>query len=45
MRQSALFFGHGSPMNALGGPHADVWRALRTFATATADTPPTEHRS
>lgn len=23
-----LFFGHGSPMNALGGPHADVWRAL-----------------
>ncbi|MGZ9098947.1 MAG: 4,5-DOPA-extradiol-dioxygenase [Brevundimonas sp.] len=28
MRQPALFFGHGSPMNALGGPHADVWRAL-----------------
>ncbi len=23
-----LFFGHGSPMNALGGPYADVWRAL-----------------
>ena len=28
MRRPALFFGHGSPMNALGGPHADVWRAL-----------------
>ncbi|MFN3931290.1 MAG: 4,5-DOPA dioxygenase extradiol [Brevundimonas sp.] len=28
MRQPALFFGHGSPMNALGGPHADGWRAL-----------------
>lgn len=28
MRQPALFFGHGSPMNALGGPHADAWRAL-----------------
>ena len=28
MRQPAIFFGHGSPMNALGGPHADVWRAL-----------------
>ncbi|HYC68993.1 4,5-DOPA dioxygenase extradiol [Brevundimonas sp.] len=27
-RQPALFFGHGSPMNALGGPHADAWRAL-----------------
>jgi 4,5-DOPA dioxygenase extradiol len=26
--QPALFFGHGSPMNALGGPHADAWRAL-----------------
>src|SRR5262249_1948023 len=24
----ALFFGHGSPTNALGGPYADVWRAL-----------------
>lgn len=23
-----LFFGHGSPMNALGGPIADEWRAL-----------------
>jgi len=23
-----VFFGHGSPMNALGGPHADAWRAL-----------------
>ncbi len=28
MRQPALFFGHGSPMNALGGPYADAWRAL-----------------
>jgi len=28
MRQPALFFGHGSPMNALGGPHAAVWRDL-----------------
>ncbi|MBN9479695.1 MAG: 4,5-DOPA dioxygenase extradiol [Bordetella sp.] len=30
MRQPALFFGHGSPMNALGGPFADTWRALGT---------------
>lgn len=28
MRQPAIFFGHGSPMNALGGPFADAWRAL-----------------
>ena len=28
MRQPAIFFGHGSPMNALGGEYADVWRAL-----------------
>ena len=28
MRQPALFFGHGSPMNALGGIHAEGWRAL-----------------
>jgi Uncharacterized conserved protein len=27
-RQPAIFFGHGSPMNALGGPYADAWRAL-----------------
>ena len=27
-RQPAVFFGHGSPMNALGGPYADGWRAL-----------------
>ena len=27
-RQPALFFGHGSPTNALGGPYADAWRAL-----------------
>lgn len=27
-RQPALFFGHGSPMNALGGPYGPVWRAL-----------------
>lgn len=26
--QPAVFFGHGSPMNALGGPFADAWRAL-----------------
>lgn len=24
----AVFFGHGSPMNALGGPYADGWRRL-----------------
>lgn len=30
MRQPAVFFGHGSPMNALGGPYADGWRALGT---------------
>ena len=28
MRQPAVFFGHGSPMNALGGPFADAWRDL-----------------
>ena len=28
MRQPAIFFGHGSPMNALGGPYADAWRRL-----------------
>jgi 4,5-DOPA dioxygenase extradiol len=28
MRQPAIFFGHGSPMNALGGSHADTWRAV-----------------
>ena len=28
MRQPAVFFGHGSPMNALGGPFADVWTGL-----------------
>jgi 4,5-DOPA dioxygenase extradiol len=28
MRQPAVFFGHGSPMNALGSPYADAWRAL-----------------
>jgi 4,5-DOPA dioxygenase extradiol len=28
MRQPALFFGHGSPMNALGGIYAEGWRAL-----------------
>jgi 4,5-DOPA dioxygenase extradiol len=28
MTQPAIFFGHGSPMNALGGPHADAWRAM-----------------
>ena len=27
-RQPAVFFGHGSPMNALGGPYADAWRLL-----------------
>ncbi|HEX5184077.1 MAG TPA: 4,5-DOPA dioxygenase extradiol [Allosphingosinicella sp.] len=27
-RMPALFFGHGSPMNALGGPYADIWAAL-----------------
>ena len=27
-RQPAVFFGHGSPMNALGGPYADAWRSL-----------------
>lgn len=28
MRQPALFFGHGSPMNALGGPYAEAWREV-----------------
>lgn len=28
MRQPAVFFGHGSPMNALGGPYGAAWRAL-----------------
>jgi 4,5-DOPA dioxygenase extradiol len=28
MRQPAVFFGHGSPMNALGGPFAAAWRDL-----------------
>ena len=28
MTEPAIFFGHGSPMNALGGPYADVWRAV-----------------
>lgn len=28
MTQPAVFFGHGSPMNALGGPFADGWRAV-----------------
>ena len=27
-RQPVLFLGHGSPMNALGGPFYDSWRAL-----------------
>jgi 4,5-DOPA dioxygenase extradiol len=27
-RQPAIFFGHGSPMNALGGPYADGWRSM-----------------
>lgn len=27
-RMPAIFFGHGSPMNALGGPYAETWRAL-----------------
>jgi 4,5-DOPA dioxygenase extradiol len=27
-RTPLLFFGHGSPMNALGGPYAEAWRAL-----------------
>ena len=28
MRQPAVFFGHGSPMNALGGPYTAAWRDL-----------------
>lgn len=28
MTQPALFFGHGSPMNALGGRFAEGWRAV-----------------
>lgn len=28
MRQPAVFFGHGSPMNALGGPYAQGWRRV-----------------
>jgi 4,5-DOPA dioxygenase extradiol len=27
-RAPAIFFGHGSPMNALGGPYGPIWRAL-----------------
>jgi 4,5-DOPA dioxygenase extradiol len=27
-RWPAIFFGHGNPMNALGGPYADTWGAL-----------------
>jgi len=27
-RQPVIFFGHGAPTNALGGPYADAWRAL-----------------
>jgi 4,5-DOPA dioxygenase extradiol len=26
--QPAVFFGHGSPMNALGGPYAEAWRRV-----------------
>ena len=28
MARPAVFFGHGSPMNALGGPFADTWRGV-----------------
>lgn len=28
MTRPAIFFGHGSPMNALGGPYAEAWRAV-----------------
>jgi len=28
MTTPAIFFGHGSPMNALGGPYAEAWREL-----------------
>ena len=28
MTQPAIFFGHGSPMNALGGPYVAAWRDL-----------------
>lgn len=28
MTQPAIFFGHGSPMNALGGPYVAAWREL-----------------
>ncbi len=28
MRQPAIFFGHGSPENALGGPYAQAWREV-----------------
>jgi len=28
VRQPAVFFGHGSPVNALGGPHAEGWRRV-----------------
>ncbi len=27
-RMPAVFYGHGSPMNALGGPYAPAWEAL-----------------
>ena len=28
MRQPAVFFGHGSPMNALGGPYGAAWSGI-----------------
>lgn len=28
MTQPAVFFGHGSPMNALGGPFAESWKTV-----------------
>ena len=28
MRQPVIFFGHGNPMHALGGPVAQAWRAI-----------------
>ena len=28
MTQPAIFFGHGSPVNALGGPYVTAWREL-----------------
>lgn len=39
MPQPAVFFGHGSPMNALGGPFAEAWRAVGEAIAASGGKP------